>query len=248
MRAFKSFTKGMTSRCGRSDQVYEIGKTYEEVLDKGGSEHGSGFYACEDARAILNWISLKDSPVLTVVELHGPISTTGIGGIYSMYTEAHASMMTIVRTITPEEILWESYKYRKAWCTGDSPTLKCSSERLVTRTRSPKNRAYAMEQHCVAIAQAPGSSAVCRSCGVASAEGEGCSAYTEDSEGIALALGEDCSAGGVQGAWVLLTDRNSYGKDESFIRTLAIHIDGNDYKPGILYKLERGEVKTFRKI
>lgn len=64
-------------------------------------------------------------------------------------------------------------------------------------------------------------------------------AISEERESLAVAAGEQCSASGVLGSWLVLVERNM-GR---IIDIKAVKVDGEIIKEGVRYKLENGKIK-----
>lgn len=64
-------------------------------------------------------------------------------------------------------------------------------------------------------------------------------AITTERDSLAVAAGENCSASGILGSWLVLVERNK----EQIIDIKAVKVDGETIKMGVRYKLENGKIK-----
>lgn len=91
----------------------------------------------------------------------------------------------------------------------------------------------------VAVATVDNSIAVGRSHATAVCTGCCSVAISEERESLAVAAGEQCSASGVLGSWLVLVERNM-GR---IIDIKAVKVDGEIIKKGVRYKLENGKIR-----
>lgn len=231
MKAYKAFRKDLTSICG--NYQYEEGKKH--------SQNDSTFFAAEDPFFCLRFGSPEES-VYREVELSGITTTSGVQDDRDWdYTEATGQNITIGREVSVAEMLWLSYLYRLSW-TGAEKIDDCRAPRDCTVALRDGSTVTASGDKSVAIAQGYGSTAVtkgkrCASC----AEGEGSKALALGMDGLAVALGYRCCAGGKAGNWLLLCDRTT-GASSRYPKTVAVKVDGKKIKEMKFYRLEKGEV------
>ena len=91
----------------------------------------------------------------------------------------------------------------------------------------------------VAVATDDNSIAVGKSHATAVCTGYCSVAISEEHESLAVAAGEQCSASGVLGSWLVLVERNM-GR---IIDIKAVKVDGEIIKEGVRYKLENGKIR-----
>lgn len=91
----------------------------------------------------------------------------------------------------------------------------------------------------VAVATDDNSIAVGKSHATAVCTGSFSVAISKERESLAVAAGEQCSASGVLGSWLVLVERNM-GR---IIDIKAVKVDGETIKMGVRYKLENGKIK-----
>lgn len=91
----------------------------------------------------------------------------------------------------------------------------------------------------VAVATDDNSIAVGKSHATAVCTGYNSVVISKERESLAVAAGEQCSASGVLGSWLVLVERNM-GR---IIDIKAVKVDGETIKMGVRYKLENGKIK-----
>ena len=73
--------------------------------------------------------------------------------------------------------------------------------------------------------------------------GDRSAATVEGKESIAIVTGIDSKASGAIGCWLVLTERDGWNGETYPIKEVrAVKVDGETIKPGVLYKLQNGEV------
>lgn len=99
--------------------------------------------------------------------------------------------------------------------------------------------AIAEGNEAVAVATDDNSIAVGKSHATAVCTGFYSVAISKERESLSVAAGEQCSASGVLGSWLVLVERNM-GR---IIDIKAVKVDGETIKMGVRYKLENGKIK-----
>lgn len=135
-----------------------------------------------------------------------------------------------------------------ASCYGFSTVAATTGVRSIARADGSCSAAVATNLNSVAMAAVGGavavvtddnSIAVGKSHATAVCTGYNSVVISKERESLAVAAGEQCSASGVLGSWLVLVERNM-GR---IIDIKAVKVDGETIKMGVRYKLENGKIK-----
>lgn len=135
-----------------------------------------------------------------------------------------------------------------ASCYGFSTVAATTGVRSIARADGSCSAAVVTNCNSVAMAAAGGAVAVAaddnsiavgKSHATAVCTGFYSVAISKERESLAVAAGEQCSASGVLGSWLVLVERNM-GRITD-IKT--VKVDGEIIKKGVRYKLENGKIK-----
>lgn len=232
MKAYKAFRKGLKSICG--NYTYGNGKTH--------SQDRSLFFAAEDPYFCLRFGKPEDSEYHEV-ELSGITTTSGVQDNRSWdYTEATGQSITIGREVSVAEMLWLSYLYRLSW-TREEQDGDTDVERGCSVTSREAKVVTAYGDKSVAVARTAGSCARCQgNRSAACAEGRRSRAYAGGTDSLAIALGPDSCAAGERNNWLLLTDRGQHPEGTAWPKTVAVLVDGEQFREKTYYQLKNGQI------
>ena len=240
--AYKGFNADMTCRGFQ----YKEGETYttsEAKLCK------MGFHACENPLDCLQYYEPSQS-VYHEVEIDGKVEKMCDGD-----TKVCASKITIGARLTIAGLIMAGVNY----------VLNKNKERNTTDYRdhaaTTGNYAHAAttgnKSHAATTGYCAHATTTCKyahaattgdfanavttgNCANAVTTGSFSNAKVEGVESIAVVTGLRCSACGVIGSWIVLTERDAYSH---VLGVKAVRIDGEAYKANTWYELKGGKIR-----
>lgn len=135
-----------------------------------------------------------------------------------------------------------------ASCYGFSTVAAMTGVRSIARARGACSAAVATNINSVAMAAVGGavavvtddnSIAVGKSHATAVCTGYNSVAISKECESLAVAAGEQCSASGVLGSWLVLVEREY----SQICDVRVVRVDGKDIKEGVRYELVDGKIQ-----
>ena len=212
--AYKGFDKDLKCR----DFQYKIGKKY---IHKGKVEPcESGFHACQYP--------------LDVFQYYNPAG--------SRFAEVEASGEIVPRE---DKICCEKIKIKTELTLGAliQAAVKFTFDRVKwtkeNHVEKEKEAASATGDWGAASATGDwGAASATGDCGAASATGDCGAASATGKESIACGLGFRCKAKGAKGCWLVIAERDDYGR---ILLVRTVKVDGKDIKADTWYTLQDGQ-------
>ena len=212
--AYKGFDKDLKCR----DFQYEIGKEY---IHKGKVEPcQSGFHACEYPLDVFQYYNPAGSRFAEV---------EASGEIIPQEDKICCEKIKIKTELTLGALIQAAVKF-----TFDR--VKCTKENHVEKEKE----AASATGNCGAASATGnwGAASATGNCGAASATGYRGAASATGKESIACGLGFRCKAKGAKGCWLVIAERDDYGR---ILLVRTVKVDGKDIKADTWYTLQDGQ-------
>ena len=201
--------KGFDQDLKCRDFQYKIGRKY---IHKGKvAPCESGFHACEYP--------------LDVFRYYGPAE--------SRFAEVEASGEIVPRE---DKICCEKIKIKTELTLG--ALIQAAVKFTFDRVKWTKENHVEKEKEAASATGSFGAASATGNCGAASATGECGAASATGKESIACGLGFRCKAKGAKGCWLVIAERDDYGR---ILLLRTVKVDGKDIKADTWYTLQDGQ-------